>query len=60
MTIDLEILNYLPPALRAEISENAFRKDWTLSELDAARRLIEPYVIEVAKERQRDGGREKR
>jgi hypothetical protein len=59
MTFDPEILRRLPAELRAEISENVMRKDLTPSELDAARRRIEPYVAEAARERQREGGRKK-
>jgi N6-adenosine-specific RNA methylase IME4 len=59
MTFDPEIMKRLPAELLAEISENVFRKDLTPSELDAARRLVEPYIAEVAKERQREGGRRK-
>ena len=59
MKFDPEIWKRLPAELRAEISENVMRKDWTPSELDGAGRRIEPYIAEAAKERQREGGRRK-
>jgi hypothetical protein len=59
MTFDPEVWKRLPVELRIEISENMVRKNWTPSELDVARRLVEPYFAEAAKERQRKGGRQK-
>ncbi len=59
MTIDTETLKLLPRDLLIELSENVVRKNYTPSELDAARRRIEPYIAQGAKERQREGGRVK-
>jgi len=56
MNISAEIWKRLPLELRAEISENMARKDLTPSEMDAARRLLEPHVEDLAKQRQRLGG----
>jgi N6-adenosine-specific RNA methylase IME4 len=57
MTIDDEIFGQLPYELRAEISENCFRKDLTPSEIDELRRRCEPVIQQATKERQREGGR---
>ena len=47
----------LKEVVRGEFAENAFRKDFLPSEIDAIRRAIEPYERAAAKERQRQHGR---
>ena len=56
MTTD-DFLSQLPYELQAEISENQFHKDLTPSEMDEARRRIEPFFAAAAKTRQRREGR---
>jgi hypothetical protein len=46
----------LKEVVRGEFAENAFRKDFLPSEIDAIRRAIEPYERAAAKERQRQHG----
>ena len=46
----------LKEVVRGEFAENAFRKDFLLSEIEAIRRAIEPYERTAAKERQRKHG----
>ena len=48
MTID-ELLSQLPYELQAEISENRFHKVLTPSEMDEARRRMEPFFAAAAK-----------
>jgi ParB/RepB/Spo0J family partition protein len=43
----------LKEVVRGEFAENAFRKDFLPSEIEAIRRAIEPYERAAAKERQR-------
>jgi hypothetical protein len=43
--------------VRGEFAENAFRKDFLPSEIDAIRRALEPIEKAAAKERMRDGGK---
>jgi N6-adenosine-specific RNA methylase IME4 len=43
----------LKQVIRGEFAENAFRKDFLPSEIEAIRRALEPYEKEAAKERQR-------
>jgi ParB family transcriptional regulator, chromosome partitioning protein len=43
----------LKEVVRGEFAENAFRKDFLPSEIEAIRRALEPYEKEAAKERQR-------
>jgi hypothetical protein len=43
----------LKQVVRGEFAENAFRKDFLPSEIEAIRRAIEPYERAAAKERQR-------
>ena len=50
-------LSQLPYELQVEISENQFHKDLTPSEMDEARRRIEPFFAAAAKTRQRREGR---
>jgi N6-adenosine-specific RNA methylase IME4 len=45
--------------VRGELSENAHRKDFLPSEIDAIRRAVEPLERAAAKERMREGGRMK-
>ena len=47
----------LKEVVRGEFAENAFRKDFLPSEIDAIRRAIEPIERKAAKERQRQHGR---
>jgi N6-adenosine-specific RNA methylase IME4 len=47
----------LKQVVRGEFAENAFRKDFLPSEIDAIRRAIEPLERKAAKERQRQHGR---
>ncbi|MGH2447589.1 MAG: MT-A70 family methyltransferase [Chloroflexota bacterium] len=56
MEVDPKALALLPFALRAEISENLCRKDWSPSELEAIRRTCEKAVAQQAKERQAAAG----
>ena len=56
MTTD-DFLSQLPYELQAEISENQFHKDLTPSEMDEARRRIEPLFAAASKTRQRREGR---
>ena len=56
MTTD-DFLSQLPYELQAEISENQFHKDLTPSEMDEARRRIEPFFAAAAKTRQPQEGR---
>ena len=46
----------LKEVVRGEFAENAFRKDFLPSEIEAIRRAIEPYERAAAKERQRKHG----
>ena len=46
----------LKEVVRGEFAENAFRKDFLPSEIDAIRRAIEPLEKAAAKERQRQHG----
>jgi N6-adenosine-specific RNA methylase IME4 len=46
----------LKEVVRGEFAENAFRKDFLPSEIEAIRRAIEPYERAAAKERQRRHG----
>ncbi len=46
----------LEDIVRGEYAENAFRKDFLPSEIDAIRRAIEPFERAAAKERQRQHG----
>jgi ParB family chromosome partitioning protein len=46
----------LKEVVRGEFAENAFRKDFLPSEIEAIRRAIEPYERTAAKERQRRHG----
>ena len=46
----------LKDVVRGEFAENAFRKDFLPSEIEAIRRAIEPYERAAAKERQRQHG----
>jgi N6-adenosine-specific RNA methylase IME4 len=46
----------LKEVVRGEFAENAFRKDFLPSEIEAIRRAIEPYERGAAKERQRKHG----
>jgi N6-adenosine-specific RNA methylase IME4 len=46
----------LKQVVRGEFAENAFRKDFLPSEIEAIRRALEPYEKEAAKERQRKHG----
>jgi hypothetical protein len=43
----------LKEVIRGEFAENAFRKDFLPSEIEAIRRALEPYEKQAAKERQR-------
>jgi N6-adenosine-specific RNA methylase IME4 len=45
--------------VRGELAENAARKDFLPSEIDAIRRALEPQEREAAKSRQREGGQTK-
>jgi hypothetical protein len=56
MTTD-DFLSQLPYELQVEISENQFHKVLNPSEMDEARRRIEPFFAAAAKTRQRDEGR---
>jgi len=47
----------LKEVVRGEFAENAFRKDFLPSEIDAIRRAIEPLERKAAKDRQRQHGR---
>jgi hypothetical protein len=47
----------LDAVVKGEFAENAYRKDFTLSEAVAIKRAIEPLEKAAAKERQREGGR---
>jgi N6-adenosine-specific RNA methylase IME4 len=47
----------LAEIVRGELSENAHRKDFLPSEIDAIRRAVEPLEKTAAKERMREGGR---
>ena len=57
MTIDDQLLSQLPYELQVEISENQFHKVLTPSEINEARRRIEPFFAAAAKTRQRHEGR---
>jgi ParB family transcriptional regulator, chromosome partitioning protein len=46
----------LKEVVRGEFAENAFRKDFLPSEIEAIRRALEPYERAAAKERQRRHG----
>ena len=46
----------LDEVIRGEFAENAFRKDFLPSEIEAIRRALEPYEKAAAKERQRQHG----
>jgi ParB family transcriptional regulator, chromosome partitioning protein len=46
----------LKEVVRGEFAENAFRKDFLPSEIEAIRRALEPYEKEAAKARQRRHG----
>jgi ParB-like nuclease domain/MT-A70 len=46
----------LKEVVRGEFAENAVRKDFLPSEIEAIRRAIEPYEKEAAKQRQRQHG----
>ena len=46
----------LKEVVRGEFAENAFRKDFLPSEIEAIRRALEPHEKESAKERQRKHG----
>jgi len=50
----------LDDIVRGEFAENADRKDFLPSEIDAIRRELEPIEKAAAKERQRQGGRGKK
>ncbi len=54
-TIPVTVIN-LKEVVRGEFAENAFRKDFLPSEIDAIRRAIEPLERAAAKERQRQHG----
>ena len=56
MTTD-DFLSQLPYELQVEISENQFHKVLTPSEMNEARRRIEPFFAAAAKTRQRHEGR---
>ena len=43
--------------VRGEFAENAERKDFTPSEIDAIRRAVEPIEKAAAKERMSEGGK---
>jgi ParB family chromosome partitioning protein len=47
----------LDAVVRGEFAENTHRKDFTLSEAVAIKRVLEPLEKAAAKERQREGGR---
>ncbi len=55
-TIPVTVID-LKEVVRGEFAENAFRKDFLPSEIDAIRRAIEPLERKAAKERQRQHGR---
>jgi 16S rRNA G966 N2-methylase RsmD len=46
---------YLQEIVLGEFSANHYRKDWTISEMVAIKRAIEPYQKHAAKERQSTG-----
>ena len=47
----------LDEIVRGELAENAIRKDFTPSEIDAVRRALEPVEKAAAKERMSEGGK---
>jgi N6-adenosine-specific RNA methylase IME4 len=56
MEIDPKALALLPFELRAEISENLYRKDWTPSELESIRRRCADALAHEARKRQASAG----
>ena len=55
-TIPVTVVD-LDDIVRGEFAENAYRKDFTLSEAVAIKRALEPIERAAAKERQREGSR---
>ena len=41
-----------------EFADNHYRKDWTIEEMVAIKRAIEPYQKQAAKERQIESGKQ--